>query len=93
MEAEYEDEIDIGLVGTLIVEPENPNPDNPKAIIFISGETFIKPRKEFVYTIRVKAGNNIHWKVDKKYPVELREFINEEGFPSVGVKWLSTYSG
>lgn len=88
-----EDEIDVGLVGTLITEPENPNPDNPKAIIFISGETFIKPRKEFVYTIRVKAGANIHWKVDKKYPVELREFINDEGFPSVGVKWLSTYSG
>lgn len=87
-----EDEADIGLVGTLIKEPENPNPDNPKIIIFISGETFIKPRKEYVYTIRIK-GENLHWQVDKKYPVELREFTNEEGFPCVGVKWLSTYSG
>lgn len=87
-----EDDVDIGLVGELITEPENPNPDTSRAIIFISGETFIKPRKEYIYTIRVKLENQ-HWHVDKKYPVELREFINDDGFPCVAVKWLSTYSG
>ena len=84
---ETEDDIENGIVGGLIVKPENPNP--PVVENTIMGETFIKPKKEYVFTF---SGNlDDSWHVDKKYPIILK--INENNPKEVNLKWTSSYSG
>ena len=34
-----------------------------------------------------------NWKIDSQLPVSSDEFIDEEGYPAVKVKWTSSYSG
>lgn len=87
----FEDDIDNGLVGTLATIPEDPNPDRSRAVIFIAGDTFIKPKKEYVYTLGIASTQE--WTVDRKYPVRLEPFTDEKGYACVKVKWTSTYSG
>ena len=43
-----EDDIENGVVGALLVEPKNPNSAEVESTII--GETFIKPKVEYVYT-------------------------------------------
>ena len=88
---EQEDDIEKGLVGALISEPIDPNPVSKDTIIFIDGETFIKPKIEYIYTLG--RAYNFPWKVDGKPPVKLEPFTDDNGFACVKVKWLSTYSG
>lgn len=89
---ETEDDIDSGIVGAFEEIPQDPNNIEDTEIFFIAGETFIKPKKEYIYTIRTSLKKG-HWEVEKKYPVELVEFEDENGFASVKVRWYSTYSG
>lgn len=86
-----QDDVDNGLVGVLITPEEDPNPSTERKVIFISGETFIKPSKVYEYTIGIPSAQK--WEVDKKYPVKLEPFTNEKGYSCVRVKWLSPYSG
>jgi hypothetical protein len=86
-----EDDVENGLVGALIEEVPDPNPSTEKTIIFISGETFIKPSKEYIYTLGIPS--ELKWEVDKKYPVKLEPFINEKGYTCVKLKWMAMYSG
>lgn len=86
-----QDDVDNGLVGVLITPEEDPNPSTERKVIFIAGETFIKPSKVYEYTIGIPS--NQKWEVDKKYPVKLEPFTNEKGYSCVKVKWLSPYSG
>ena len=86
-----QDDVDAGLVGVLIEEPKDPNPSTEHTVIFISGETFIKPSKEYEYTLGIASSQE--WKVDKKYPVKLEPFTNEKGHSCVRLKWMSSYSG
>lgn len=86
-----EDDIENGIVGALISEPIDPTPVSQDTIIFINGETFIKPKMEYIYTIGREF--NLPWKVEGKCPVKLEPFTDENGFSCVKVKWLSTYSG
>lgn len=86
-----EDDVENGLVGVLIEQSEDPNPSTEDKIIFISGETFIKPSKEYIYTLGMPS--KLEWFVDKKYPVKLQPFINEQGHSCVKLKWTSTFSG
>lgn len=80
---ETEDDIDNGLVGGLIVQPINPNPETTE--IKIVGDTFIKPKKVYEYTY---TGTEMReWQVDKKC-VSL-----ESDGKRVRIKWLSNYSG
>jgi hypothetical protein len=79
------------LVGALITEPIDPTPVSKETIIFISGETFIKPQMEYIYTLGREY--SLPWKVEKGVPVKLEPFIDENNFTCVKVKWLSTYSG
>jgi hypothetical protein len=79
------------LVGALISEPIDPTPVSKEDIVFINGDTFIKPKMEYIYTIGREF--NLPWKVEGKYPVKLEPFTDENGFSCVKVKWLSTYSG
>jgi len=44
---ETEDDIENGVVGGLIVKPENPNTEEIEETIV--GETFIKPKKEYEF--------------------------------------------
>ena len=84
---ETEDDIDNGIVGGLIVKPENPNTEQIEETIM--GETFIKPKKEYEYYFN---GNAIlDWEIDKKYPVIIE--IDELEPNKIKLKWDSTYSG
>lgn len=84
---ETEDDIANGVVGGLIVEPENPNSAEQDATII--GETFIKVKKNYTYTFKGRA--IYEWKVDKKYPVILE--VSKTDPRVVELKWDSTYSG
>ena len=87
---ETEDDIEKGLVGGLKVEPINPNKDSEQHII---GETFIKPKKAYTYTIDRQS--NEKWSLDKKgYPIEvIKVSRNARGRSTITLKWVSTYSG
>ena len=83
---ETEDDIENGIVGALIVEPENPNSESAEDII--QGETFIKPKKLYTYTY---VGNlEATWSTsgEEECPVQLVQ----DG-KTVQVRWLKTYSG
>ena len=86
-----EDDVENGLVGVLITPEVDPNPSTDKIVIFISGETFIKPSKEYEYTIGIPSQQK--WEVDKRYPVKLEPFTNGKGYSCVKLKWTSPYSG
>ena len=86
-----QDDVEAGLVGVLIEEVQDPNPPTDHVVIFISGETFIKPSKEYIYTLGMAT--DAKWEVDKKYPVKLEPFTDEKGNACVKLKWISSYSG
>ena len=86
-----EDDIDNGLVGVFAPVIEDPNPSTEKEIIFIVGESIIKPKKEYIYTLGIPS--NKEWLVDKKYPVKLEPFIDDKGNTCVKILWKSPYSG
>lgn len=87
----FEDDVKNGVAGALIKEPVDPTPVPDTAIVFIAGETFIKPKVEYVYTIGMSAPGK--WKATEGRPVHLEPFINEENHKCVKVKWLSPQSG
>ena len=81
---EFEDNLENGTVGTLKTEPINPN--NSFIEDTITGETFIKPKKEYEYEyIGNLAGK---WSVKENYPIKLIQ----DG-KKVKLRWLNTYSG
>ena len=82
-----EDNIEEGIVGGLILEPENPNePEIERAII---GDTFIKPKKTYEY--KYNGSENFSWFVEKKYPVVIEEDPLDP--KHIFLKWNNTYSG
>lgn len=81
---EFEDNLENGTIGTLKTEPINPN--NSFIEDTITGETFIKPKKEYEYEY---IGNLVgKWSVKENYPVKLIQ----DG-KKVKLRWLNTYSG
>lgn len=81
---EFEDNLENGTVGTLKTEPINPN--NSFIEDTITGETFIKPKKEYEYEY---IGNLVgEWSVKENYPIQLIQ----DG-KKVKLRWLNTYSG
>ena len=85
---ETEDDIDNGIVGGLIEQIKDPNEEMEK--VGILGETFIKPKKTYLYTFSGRDAQT--WYVDtKKYPVKL---VYDTGDPrNVKVTWTAGYSG
>lgn len=81
---QMEDDIEEGLVGSLIIEPENPNDATTEE--FIAGETFIKPKKTYEYEFTKTAIGE--WKVESKLPI----ILVPDG-KKVKLKWDSSYSG
>ena len=86
---DHEDDIENGIVGGLIVEEENTNSTEVESTIV--GESFIKPKFEYVYTYTGTDAAN--WGYDTKLPVNVKEFTDESGNSCVKVKWTSSYSG
>ena len=82
-----EDDVDNGIVGGLIVKPENPNP--PVVEETILGETFIKPKKQYIFTF--SGERDAAWFVDKKYPIIFE--VDENDPQKITLKWNSSYSG
>lgn len=81
------DDLINGIVGGNIPEKEAIN--KPNVEILLDGETFIKPKKEYVY--KYKGLNNSVWSIDKKYPVKWS--TNPEDTSELTLKWNSNYSG
>ena len=86
---ETEDNVIAGLVGSLVVTPEDPNEEDIDAIIV--GKTFIKPKREVIYSYH--GDNKSNWKINSQLPISSNEFIDEEGYPAIKIKWTSSYSG
>ena len=75
----FEDDIENGVVGSLIVEPT-------EIKSLISGEQFIKPKKTYIYTY---TGNEeSEWNFDSSLPIETKI----EG-KTIAIKWIQTYRG
>ena len=82
---EDEDDVKNGIVGGLIAEPINPNPEEIEELI--QGETFIKPK--IAYTYAYTGDNFSGWEYDKTLPLKISSNTPEE----ITLKWLSSYSG
>lgn len=78
----FEDDVEGGVVGNLIVDPIIPDTSND----LIIGESSIKPKSFYKFTY---VGDNIaEWHIDSKYPIKYK--INEK---EITLKWDQTYSG
>lgn len=68
---ETKDNLDQGLVNGLVVDPIDPNREDPEFDNLIKGETFIKPRVEYTYYYRGK--DPVQWKIiGNKVPVQVK---------------------
>lgn len=86
---ETEDDLKNGIVGSLITKPIDPNGSEKQEII---GETFIKPKKTYIYSIDSSLYGN--WYIsNKKFPIIMEPFEDEKGRNSIKIKWNSSYSG
>ena len=87
---ETEDDIEEGKVGSLIKKPIDPNVDNKYNII---GDTFIKPKKEYIYYIEDTSASG-NWVFDNsKIPVQKEVYIDDNRRNSIKIKWSSSFSG
>lgn len=84
---ETEDDIEKGLVGSLIVQDTDMNDDRINRLI--TGETFIKPKKQCVYTY-TGLNKNGTWEIDSKYPVQYK--VSDDN-ASITLVWTASYSG
>ena len=78
---ETEDDIEEGIVGGLIEEVQDPNLTND-----IQGETFIKPKLEYIYSVKDLEGD---WIIDDNLPLKWR--INDNN--TLTLYWNANYSG
>lgn len=85
---ESEDDVEKGLVGSLITKPINPN--STESEYKIAGDTFIKPHGVYTYKFRGLGGNA--WTIDTdKYPVQFT--VNPKDDREIHLKWTSSFSG
>ncbi len=82
---EFEDDIENGIAGGLIVKEENPNTERVEN--YIRGETFIKPKGTYEY--KFMGFNPGEWFIDNKYPVK----YNVKDEHTIEIMWNSNYSG
>ncbi len=87
---ESEDNIEEGLVGTLVAKPVDPNPKDDDGYNYIEGDTFIKPKKTYTYKFigAVEVGK---WKVQQDRPV--RYSVDEDDPFTIYIMWDSSFSG
>lgn len=83
---ETEDDIEKGLVGSLVVKDVNINPVEVEAVII--GETFITPKRKYHYYYDGIYADGT-WNLDNKLPIVYK--INDDN--SIDLKWTASYSG
>lgn len=86
---ETEDDIENGLVGSLITKKIDVNPVNNEIV----GETFIKPKEEYIYVFTGEDDDSYRWSVDKKLPIKGESFINDKKRKCLKLIWDSNYIG
>ena len=59
----------------------------------IIGETFIRPKKEYIYYIENSISGNWYISNSNKLPILKKEFKDDLGRIAIKIKWDSTYSG
>lgn len=83
---EFEDDIENGIAGGLVVKEENPNP--PEVENSIVGDTFIKPKGVYEYTYT--GTESASWIIDtSKYPIEYQVVDGK----TIKLRWTAGYSG
>ncbi len=87
---EIEDDVENGKVGSLIKKPLDPNIDN---VLNINGETFIKPKKEYIYYIDDSTASGEWYFSDPRIPIVKEVLIDDNKKNSIKIKWNSSYSG
>lgn len=88
---EHEDDVENGKVGSLIKKSIDPNVGTDSEFVII-GETFIKPKKEYIYYIEGSLYGQ--WYIsNEKLPVIREEFEDEQGRKAIRIKWDSAFSG
>lgn len=88
---EFEDDVEAGKVGSLIKKPIDPNIGTDSEFVIV-GDTFIKPKKEYIYYI--KGSQYGQWYIsDAKLPIKKEEFEDDMGRSAIRIKWDSSYSG
>lgn len=86
---EHEDDINAGVVGAKIEKLEEPEANEETSII---GDTFIKPKTEYIYYVNTNRDG--YWYLGKtKVPVKLDAFVDERNYSAVRIMWNSSYSG
>ena len=88
---EHEDDLKEGLVGALIAKPIDPNPE-VETEFQIYGDTFIKPKKEYVYYIDGSLYGGWYLS-NNKLPIQKEIFEDEQGRNAIRIRWTSPYSG
>ena len=85
------DDIDNGIVDAFIIKPMDPNPEiNTEFQIY--GETFIKPKKEYIYYVDGSLSGQWYLN-DNSLPVKFETFEDEKGHNAVRIKWTAPMSG
>ena len=85
------DDIDNGIVDAFIVKPMDPNPEiNTEFQIY--GETFIKPKKEYIYYVDGSLSGQWYLN-DNSLPIKFETFEDEKGYNAVRIKWTAPMSG
>lgn len=88
---EFEDDVEAGKVGSLIKKPIDPNIGSDSEFVIV-GETFIKPKKEYIYYIEGSLYGQ--WYISNaKLPIIKEEFEDEFGRTAIRIKWDSSFSG
>jgi hypothetical protein len=82
---ETEDDIENGIVGGLVEEIQDPNPEEAS----IEGDTFIKMKRTYTYAFLGRAAAD--WSVGKDCPVEIA--VNPHNSKEVYIRWTASYSG
>lgn len=86
---QFEDDTELGVVGAKIEKLVEPESNLESAII---GDTFIKPKVEYIYYVNTQRDGQ--WKIAQpKIPVVLEAFVDEHNYSAVKLKWNSSYSG
>ena len=83
---ETEDDIEAGIVGALIPEIVDPNPEEE---IGIQGETFIKVKTSYKY--RFNGYESHRWELGSECPVKIE--IDPNDPRNVTITWMQGYSG
>lgn len=89
---ETEDDVENGLVGAFITEVEDPNKNLTDEENVIIGDTFIKPKKEYIYYITSNVYGD--WYLSNpRMPISILKYETEDGYPAIKLKWTAAYSG